>query len=110
MIRRMSDKLSHLTQGLPKPLRAQLFTPLTPACSDHRASFSTERTSESGESKRADSLEELRRAEDAAFPHQRRQKGSYRLQDFYFQRTLGTGSFSRVHLGMSLCLLSCMSG
>jgi serine/threonine protein kinase len=34
-------------------------------------------------------------------PHQRRQKGTYRLADFYFQRTLGTGSFGRVHLGQS---------
>lgn len=28
-----------------------------------------------------------------------RQKGSYRLTDFIIQRTLGTGSFGRVHLG-----------
>lgn len=27
-------------------------------------------------------------------------KGSYRLEDFIIQRTLGTGSFGRVHLGM----------
>lgn len=26
-------------------------------------------------------------------------KGSYRLSDFIIQRTLGTGSFGRVHLG-----------
>lgn len=29
----------------------------------------------------------------------RRSKGSYRLSDFIIQRTLGTGSFGRVHLG-----------
>ena len=29
----------------------------------------------------------------------RRTKGSYRLSDFIIQRTLGTGSFGRVHLG-----------
>lgn len=29
----------------------------------------------------------------------RRSKGSYRLTDFIIQRTLGTGSFGRVHLG-----------
>jgi protein kinase A len=29
----------------------------------------------------------------------KRQKGTYRLTDFIFQRTLGTGSFGRVHLG-----------
>ena len=28
-----------------------------------------------------------------------RPKGSYRLADFIIQRTLGTGSFGRVHLG-----------
>ena len=30
----------------------------------------------------------------------KRPKGSYRLTDFIIQRTLGTGSFGRVHLGM----------
>lgn len=35
----------------------------------------------------------------------KRPKGSYRLSDFIVQRTLGTGSFGRVHLGMdSLCV------
>jgi hypothetical protein len=29
----------------------------------------------------------------------KRPKGSYRLSDFIVQRTLGTGSFGRVHLG-----------
>ena len=29
-----------------------------------------------------------------------RPKGAYRLADFIIQRTLGTGSFGRVHLGM----------
>lgn len=31
----------------------------------------------------------------------RRPTGMYRLSDFIIQRTLGTGSFGRVHLGMS---------
>jgi hypothetical protein len=31
-----------------------------------------------------------------------RQKGTYRLADFIIQRTLGTGSFGRVHLGLLL--------
>jgi len=31
----------------------------------------------------------------------RKQKGAYRLSDFIIQRTLGTGSFGRVHLGVS---------
>lgn len=30
-----------------------------------------------------------------------RPKGAYRLADFLIQRTLGTGSFGRVHLGAS---------
>lgn len=29
----------------------------------------------------------------------RRPRGTYRLNDFIIQRTLGTGSFGRVHLG-----------
>jgi len=33
-------------------------------------------------------------------PKPRRPKGHYRLSDFIMQRTLGTGSFGRVHLGM----------
>ncbi len=36
-------------------------------------------------------------------PKPRRPKGHYRLTDFIIQRTLGTGSFGRVHLGM--CVL-----
>jgi len=35
-------------------------------------------------------------------PKPRRPKGHYRLNDFIMQRTLGTGSFGRVHLGMLL--------
>jgi hypothetical protein len=38
-------------------------------------------------------------------PKPRRPKGQYRLTDFYIQRTLGTGSFGRVHLGVSLSLM-----
>lgn len=35
-------------------------------------------------------------------PKPRRPKGHYRLTDFIIQRTLGTGSFGRVHLGMGI--------
>lgn len=35
-------------------------------------------------------------------PKPRQPKGHYRLNDFIMQRTLGTGSFGRVHLGMLL--------
>jgi serine/threonine protein kinase len=36
----------------------------------------------------------------------RRPKGVYRLTDFIIQRTLGTGSFGRVHLGLSFAFAS----
>ena len=65
---------------------------------DPRPSISTERTSMSAWSKQ----QECGGAE-ACPPRQplqiRRQTGSYRLEDFIIQRTLGTGSFGRVHLG-----------
>ncbi|KAH8996832.1 kinase-like domain-containing protein [Lactarius akahatsu] len=96
MIRRMTDKLGHLTHGHQKsqqPLSALPSTTHTHI--EHRGSISTQRTSES--SKRGESVDDSRPA-DQSFPHQRRQKGTYRLSDFYFQRTLGTGSFGRVHL------------
>lgn len=37
----------------------------------------------------------------------RRQTGSYRLSDFIIHRTLGTGSFGRVHLGELWSLKFC---
>jgi hypothetical protein len=40
--------------------------------------------------------------EQLPVPKPRRPKGHYRLTDFIIQRTLGTGSFGRVHLGMWL--------
>ncbi|KAG7091254.1 cAMP-dependent protein kinase catalytic subunit [Marasmius oreades] len=62
---------------------------------DHRGSISTQRTSLSVSdwSKRGDSLDY-----DPAEQVARRAKGTYRLSDFIIQRTLGTGSFGRVHL------------
>lgn len=40
----------------------------------------------------------------------RQPRGMYRLSDFIIQRTLGTGSFGRVHLGMQFvpCTLCSM--
>lgn len=95
MIRRMTDKLGHLTHGHQKSNSQQPLS--TTHTHEHRGSISTQRTSES--SKRGESVDDARMQE--SFPHQRRQKGTYRLSDFYFQRTLGTGSFGRVHLGQS---------
>jgi protein kinase A len=113
MIRRMTDKLGHLAHGHQKPLQQQqqqhqqqqiqqpiqsLHLPVTTHTHlDHRVSISTQCTSES--SKRGESVDDTRPINDSIFPYQRRQKGTYRLADFFFQRTLGTGSFGRVHLG-----------
>lgn len=108
MFRRMTDKLGHLAHSQPKtqllaePLPvAQTNSALTPSLTsaEHRGSISTQRTSESESSKLAESVHDLKLAEALFSPHQRRPKGTYRLTDFYFQRTLGTGSFGRVHLG-----------
>jgi protein kinase A len=71
---------------------------LTPGY-DHRGSFSTQRTSFSEWSKRGDSLDYMDNTGQA-----KRNKGQYRLSDFIIQRTLGTGSFGRVHLGQSLSI------
>ena len=112
MIRRMTDKLGHLTHGhqksqqlqplqqhqLQQPTQTLPLLATTHAHLEHRGSISTQRTSES--SKRAESMDETCPMNESSFPYQRRAKGTYRLADFLFQRTLGTGSFGRVHLGM----------
>ncbi|KAF5322084.1 hypothetical protein D9619_002104 [Psilocybe cf. subviscida] len=67
---------------------------------DHRGSISTDRTS--GSQEQSDMLQEM----DDVMPEPPqkqvrlpvRPKGTYRLSDFIIQRTLGTGSFGRVHL------------
>lgn len=65
---------------------------------DHRGSISTARTSASLDDVDAGMMPiELQR-----FLKPSRPKGTYRLHDFIIQRTLGTGSFGRVHLGMLL--------
>ena len=105
----MTDKLGHLAHGHQKTLQQQqqqqqqqhipgLPLPVTTHTHlEHRGSISTQRTSES--SKRGESVDDTRPIDDSNFPCQRRAKGTYRLADFLFQRTLGTGSFGRVHLG-----------
>lgn len=78
-----------------------------------RPSVSTERTSVSewkGSSnnpaaeKQAEQMDVDSPAEPAVPLQVRRQTGTYRLSDFIIHRTLGTGSFGRVHLGMPLPL------
>lgn len=81
---------------------------------DHRGSISTERTSFSDLSKRGDSLDVL--PEEPMQPRLvKKTRGSYKLADFVIQRTLGTGSFGRVHLGayplaLLLLLLPLLTG
>ncbi|KAH7925304.1 kinase-like protein [Leucogyrophana mollusca] len=105
MIRRMADKFGHLGQSkqsnIPGGLQSSppssmpSISLITPS-EYHRGSISTERTSSSEWSKRGDSFEV---AETPALPRaSHRPKASYRLTDFIIQRTLGTGSFGRVHL------------
>ena len=74
-----------------------------------RPSISTERTSVSGwrgsknsaaQGKLADSMDVDAPSEPIVPLQVRRQTGSYRLSDFIIHRTLGTGSFGRVHLGV----------
>ena len=64
-----------------------------PTIYDHRGSMSTDRTSAS-----MDDSEGMLPAQRVRKPI--RVKGIYRLSDFIIQRTLGTGSFGRVHLGV----------
>ncbi|KAJ7579314.1 kinase-like domain-containing protein [Mycena floridula] len=109
MLKRMADRF-HLPghhhhhkelpeiQLPPSPVSAQSVSSATFANSyEYRGSISTERTSLSEYSKRGDSLDFPETAAPA-MPRVRRPKGSYKLQDFIIQRTLGTGSFGRVHL------------
>lgn len=106
MIKRMAGKLgSHLSHAhpkhqdypsLPSPPSEQAVSPFF----DYRGSISTDATTSSEWSKQRESLDipsvsvVLPRDLRAARP-----QGAYRLTDFIFQRTLGTGSFGRVHLG-----------
>ena len=64
-----------------------------PTMPDYRGSISTDRTSAS-----QDDTVEIVETRRVRLPQ--RPKGTYRLSDFIIQRTLGTGSFGRVHLGM----------
>jgi protein kinase A len=115
MLKRMTSKL-HLggskssTQYLPPTPVTPPSTPSTSTCAnsllDYRGSISTARTSTSDWSKRGSSLESF----DSSLVLQNsiitRPKGTYRLSDFTIQRTLGTGSFGRVHLGTHCHLAS----
>ena len=101
----VNDELQH--QSLPSPSSSAHYSSGSGVSRfDYRGSISTERTSASDwSSKRGDSMDVV--VEDKPSiavdkPIERvakRPKGTYRLSDFIVQRTLGTGSFGRVHLG-----------
>jgi hypothetical protein len=115
VLKRMTDKFSHLGLQSSKSSSASgsssLYVPTASSSrnpsvnavlysTDHRGSISTEATSTTGGSK---SIALDAAAADApGFPRKAaREKGTYRLNDFIIHRTLGMGSFGRVHLGES---------
>lgn len=107
MIRRMADKFGHLGQpkqsnhsaNPPSASSSVLSTPST-SLEFHRGSISTERTSVSEWSKHGESMDVVEPEPATKLIRTiTKPKGSYRLSDFIIQRTLGTGSFGRVHLG-----------
>lgn len=123
MLRKMTDRINGALHS-PGPKRdtfsiqqqQQAVAPPTPTDSlattlsvahTHRPSISTQRTSlsEAESSKQALHSDYDRDVamNDASppFPWPKRDKGRYRYVDFTFERTLGTGSFGRVHLGKS---------
>lgn len=106
MLKRMASKFSHLKlvkdeNPSPMPLPVGIASPPSSALSrlsntpiyDIRGSISTDRTSGSQED-----VEGTNQTRRVRLPQ--RPKGTYCLSDFIIQRTLGTGSFGRVHLGM----------
>ena len=110
MIRRMASKLhigNHRTVDSSDSSSAASSSYASPQSvstlsHEHRASISTGRTSlHEWVKETSESMQQSQRpiqADEVAL-QVRRSKGSYRLSDFIIQRTLGTGSFGRVHLG-----------
>lgn len=108
----MADKIGHfghpnLKESSSRGPASLPYTPshaivdISAAADYHRGSISTERTSSSEWSKRGDSFEaEPLPGVPIPLPRVSRPKATYRLSDFIIQRTLGTGSFGRVHLGI----------
>jgi protein kinase A len=108
MLKRMTSKLHLGTakssfQYLPPAPASVPEIPYINSTLYHRGSISTQRTSESDWSKRGDSLDAIDSVDyfqPAIQSNVSRPKGTYKLTDFDLRRTLGTGSFGRVHLGM----------
>lgn len=91
--------------------RSSLSSPETYASSvsrsDRYGSLSTQATSLSAVDewdKQKDSEEIIMEEEEVSLPQTTRPKGRYSLSDFDIHKTLGTGSFGRVHLGESRAL------
>lgn len=105
MIKRMADKIGQFGQSQKQPSQPELanlpYTSMSHlisvAADYHRGSISTQRTLSSEWTQQENNLE----AKTFSLPRVSRPKASYRLSDFIIQRTLGTGSFGRVHLGVS---------
>lgn len=106
MLKRMASKISAHLAGIRKPVpkdpvpipelssaSSSTLSHIPTMPCDYRGSVSTDRTSAS-----QDDTEEIIETRRVRLPQ--RPKGTYRLSDFIIQRTLGTGSFGRVHLGM----------
>ncbi|CCM02970.1 uncharacterized protein FIBRA_05085 [Fibroporia radiculosa] len=105
MFKRMTDRLGHIGSSKSPNMQSSPSSSFSTTLSaglytEHRGSISTERTSASGWSKKADrpAWEQDDYFEPPRTLVAQRPKGSYCLPDFIVQRTLGTGSFGRVHL------------
>ncbi|KAG1903308.1 kinase-like domain-containing protein [Suillus fuscotomentosus] len=102
MIKRMADKIGQFGQSQKQSSQPELANlpytsmshSISVAADYHRGSISTQRTSSSEWTQQENNLE----AKTFSLPRVSRPKASYRLSDFIIQRTLGTGSFGRVHL------------
>lgn len=115
MIRRMADKFGQLGQPKhqqststfntePSSSSSSILSRQSTSLEAHRGSISTQATSVSEWSagnKRGESMEIVKPEPVVAQVPRTvlRPKATYRLSDFIIQRTLGTGSFGRVHLG-----------
>lgn len=111
----MQQQLLH-NQPLHSPSASLSSTQSTALSSaGQRPSASTERTSVSewkSASHKAEQTDQMNvdvQSEPVVPLQVRRPTGTYRLSDFIIQRTLGTGSFGRVHLGASARLLNLAS-
>lgn len=106
MFKRMTDKLGHRgpnkAAAHSSPSSSFSSNSLSAISQEHRGSLSTERTSASAWSRKAEGQDSDKRddglIELPLHLQNQKPKGSYRLSDFFIQRTLGTGSFGRVHL------------